>query len=91
MHTINYEKPPKLPHRPEDQRSRGGRDRGNQQEGPPLRLSVGRHQAPLARALPEGAALGAEPHRKVWNDRWPESVEPLADTFAREPLLGALG
>jgi hypothetical protein len=53
---------------------------------------VRQHPAPFARGLPEGAALGAELQRKVWNDdRWAESVEPLADTFAREPFLGALG
>ena len=36
-------------------------------------------------------AVAAQVEPRVWNDRWPESVEPLADTFAREPLLGAPG
>jgi catechol 2,3-dioxygenase-like lactoylglutathione lyase family enzyme len=39
----------------------------------------------------DGKPRPAEQRRKIDNDRWPETLEPVADTFAGEPFLGPLG
>jgi catechol 2,3-dioxygenase-like lactoylglutathione lyase family enzyme len=39
----------------------------------------------------DGRPRPAEQRRKVSNDRWPESLEPLGDTFTGEQFLGPLG
>jgi hypothetical protein len=39
----------------------------------------------------DGKPRPASQRRKVDNDKWPEVLDPMSDSFTGEPFLGPLG